>query len=216
MIEALILKAEKREHTGTSEARKLRKEGKVPGIVYGHNIEPVAVALNYHDLALEIQHHHRLLEVELEGQREKLLIKEVQRDHLGERIQHVDLARVSMDERVQVTVSVELRGTPVGAADGGVLEQLMGAVELECLVTSIPENIRMTVLEMQVGDTLTAKDLELPEGTKLITDPDSPVASVRVMAEEVEEEVPTEEGEVEPEVISVHEKAEEQEKSEPS
>ena len=216
MIEALILKAEKREHTGTSEARKLRKEGKVPGIVYGHNIEPVAVALNYHDLALEIQHHHRLLEVELEGQREKLLIKEVQRDHLGERIQHVDLARVSMDERVQVTVSVELRGTPVGAADGGVLEQLMGAVELECLVTSIPENIRMTVLEMQVGDTLTAKDLELPEGTKLITDPDSPVASVRVMAEEVEEAVPTEEGEVEPEVISVHEKAEEQEKSEPS
>jgi len=215
MTEELILKTEKRERTGTRHTRRQRETGKLPAIIYGHKTDPVAVLLNYHDLALEIQHHHRLLTVELNGKQEKVLIKDVQHNYLGDKILHVDLTRVRLDERVQVNVILDLRGTPVGAADGGVLDNLLPAVELECLVTNIPENIRVPVSHMNIGDTLLARDLQLPDGTTLITAPDTPVASVSVIAEEVEEEeAVVGEAEAEPEVIGAGEKEETEEQPE--
>jgi len=203
MVEAIMLKAERRNQSGTRNARRLREAGLLPAIIYGHQEKPVAVHMNYHDLALELHHHHRLLEVELEGKRVQVLVKEVQYDHLGDKVIHVDLARVSLDERVQVTVQVALRGTPAGVSEGGVLEQVISEIELECQVTNIPEEIRVPVNHLQVGQALTAGELELPEGTTLITEADSPVAMVTVMAEEEEEEEEAAvEAEAEPEVIS--------------
>jgi len=132
-----------------------------------------------------------------------LLVKDIQDDHMGDKIVHVDLARVRLDERVQVTVMVELKGIPVGVSEGGTLDQALMGVELECLVTSIPESIRVKVTDLKLGQHLLAKDLELPAGAKLITDPESLVAIVRAKAEEVEEVAPAaaEEG-TEPEVIT--------------
>lgn len=215
MVEALLLKAEQRAKSGTRSARRERTAGRVPGIVYGHKQEPVAISLDYHDLALELQHGHRLLEVELGGKKEKLLVKEVQHDHLGERILHVDLTRVDMDERVQIKVPVVLKGTPVGVSqDGGILEHMQDEIELECVVTGIPENIRAQVLELKVGETLTAGDLELPPGATLVTDAEAAIATVRMVVEEVEEEEEAAEEEAaEPEVIA-REKAEEGEAEE--
>ena len=203
MAETLVLKAQKRERTGTRVTRKLRTQGKIPAIIYGHQKTPVAVQFDAHDLSLELQHHHHLLEVSLKGRRQRCLVKDVQYDYLGESIIHVDLARVSLDERVQVTVSVELRGAPAGVSAGGVLDQLLSEVELECLVTNIPENIRVRIGDLQINQTLTAGEIELPEGVKLITEPDTPVAAVRVVAEEAEEEAQeaAAEAEAEPEVI---------------
>jgi len=215
MVETLVLQATKRGERGTRASRALRRKGKVPAIIYGHKAEPLPVALDYHDLALEIQHHHRLLEVELEGRKEKFLIKEVQYDHLGEKILHVDLARVDLDERVTVEVEVELRGTPAGAADGGILEQVNTEVELECLVTSIPECIRASVNHLQMGATLTAGDLELPAGVTLASDPELVIATVT--APTVEEEVaaaPTEAEGAEPEIIAREKKEQEGEEAE--
>lgn len=202
MVEAIMLKAERRKQSGTRGARKLREAGLLPAIIYGHKEEPVAVQMNYHDLALELHHHHRLLEVALEGKRVQVLVKEVQYDHLGDKVIHVDLTRVSLDERVQVTVQLALRGTPAGASEGGVLEQVLSEIELECQVTNIPEEIRVPVSHLQVGQTLTAGELELPEGTNLITEADSPVVTVTVMAEEEEVEEAAADAEAEPEVIS--------------
>ncbi len=202
MVEALVLKAERRKQSGTRSARKLREAGKVPAIIYGHQEEPVAVQMNYHDLALELHHHHKLLEVVLEGKKVQVLVKDVQYDHLGDKVIHVDLTRVSLDERVQVTVQIALRGTSAGASEDGVLEKLMSEIELECQVTKIPEEIRVPVSHLQEGQTLTAGELELPEGTRLITEADSPVVTVTVMAEEEEEEEAAAEAEAEPEVIS--------------
>ena len=211
MVEALVLKAERRERSGTSASRMLRKAGLVPAIIYGHKTEPIAVQLSYHDVALEVQHHHRLLEVEVDGKQEKLLAKEVQYDHLGEKIIHLDLARVRLDERVEVNVAVELRGHAAGAAEGGVLDQMLADVTLECPVVAIPESIRVSVVDLNIGDTLMAGDLELPEGSKLVTPADTAVATVRVLAEEPEEEVEAEAEEGEPEVISERPKEEEPE-----
>ena len=186
----------------------------MPVIIYGHQKEPVSVTLNYHDLALELQHHHLLLELELDNKREKVLVKEVQYDHLGDKIIHADLTRVALDEQVKVTVLVELKGTPAGASEGGVLEQIHTEVELECLVTHIPESLRVMVTDMKVGDFLLAKDIELPEGTKLVTDPQTSIAALRVLAEEEEEEEEVAGDQAEPEVITAREKPEDQEASE--
>lgn len=203
MEQSLILKAKKRDRVGSRMSRKIRSQGLLPAIIYGHQQEPVSIQLIYHDFALELQHHHRLLDIDLDGKQEKLLVKDIQYDHMGDKIVHVDLARVRLDERVQVTVTVELKGIPVGVSEGGTLEQALMGVELECLVTSIPESIRVKVADLKLGQHLLAKDLELPAGAKLITDPESLVAIVRAKTEEVEEVAPAAaEESAEPEVIT--------------
>ncbi|MCP4710766.1 MAG: 50S ribosomal protein L25 [Planctomycetes bacterium] len=206
MAEKLVLKAEKRSDSGTRAARKLRKEGFVPAIIYGHKKDPVSVKLNSHDLALELQHHHRLLDLDVEGTRESCLVKEVQLNYLGEDIVHVDLTRVNVDERVTVSVALEIRGTPVGASEGGgVLNQLMNEIELECVVVNIPASVRVPVKDLQIGDSIAAGDLELPEGAVLQTPAEAPVVMVQA-AVEIPEEEEAPEGEeaaaaAEPEVI---------------
>lgn len=211
MVEAMILKAQRRDVTGTRASKADRKLGMVPGIIYGHKQAPLAIRLSYHDFALELQHHHRLLKVQLDGKTDQFLIKEVQYDHLGDTIIHVDLSRVNLDERVTVAVAVELRGFPIGG-DHGILDQVHGEVELECLVTSIPENIRVSAAEFQVGHTLTAADLDLPAGSKLISPPDTVLAVVHALAAAPEEETP-ETDDQEPELITERPKPEDQDKA---
>lgn len=207
--EAVVLKADRREQIGTRSARRERESGRVPAIIYGHKQEPVAVSLDYHDLTLELQHHHKLLTIALDGSESQYLVKEVQFNHLGDKVLHVDLTRVDLDERVAVSVEIELKGTPKGATDGGVLDHMMAAIELECLVTNIPESVRVLVNDLGVGEILTAGQVELPQGTKLLTDPDTPVAACRTIAEQPEiEEVEGEEA-AEPERIA-RERAEEE------
>jgi large subunit ribosomal protein L25 len=113
---------------------------------------------------------------------------------------HVDFARVSLDEKVKVTVPVELKGTPKGEADGGVLQQIINEVEVECLVTEIPDAIRHNVSEMALDDVLHIKDIKLPSGVKVLQDEDLIVATVKEIKEEVTAAA-TEEGPAEPEVI---------------
>ncbi len=206
--EAMVLQAERRTTLGTRASQVVRQTGRVPAVIYGHKQDPEAVTLDYHDLALELQHHHRLVQVSLDGKQSQYLVKEVQYDHLGDKVVHVDQTRVDLDERVTVEVEVELKGTPAGASDGGVLEQMAAAIELECVVTAIPESIRVLVNEMKVGDLLVAGDITLPAGARLVSDPEMPVAAVRTIAEEpeAEEAVEGEEG-TEPEIIA-REKAE--------
>jgi len=212
MSETLILKAQRRQEHGTRISRKLREQGLLPAIIYGHKKEPIAVQLNYHDLAMELQHHHRLLDVELDGQKEKYLLKDVQFDHLGDKILHVDLNRVDLNERVTVEVAVELRGIAKGVAEGGVMDQLLGEIEVECLVTGIPDRIRADVPALVIGQSLAAGQIPLPEGIKLVTDPNILVAIVHAKREE-EEAAPAaaEEGAAEPEVITARPKEEEAE-----
>ncbi len=201
-----VLKASARTDSGSRSARRLRSKGMVPGIIYGHGEQPVSITLNRHDLDVAIHHGERLMEIDLAGQGHNVLIKDVQYDTFGNEILHVDLTRVNLDERVEVTVPVVLRGTPAGAADDGVLQQSASVVTIECVVTAIPEEIRVSVIELGVGDSLRAAALRLPEGARLLTEPDTQVCNVSVLAEEVEVEVEAEEV-AQPEVIG--EKAEE-------
>ena len=196
------LQMTKRDEFGTRPSRRLREQGLVPGIVYGHGGANTPVTVTSHDIELAISHGERLVETSLGGENANLLIKEVQYDHFGHYVIHVDFTRVSLDERVEVVVPILLRGLAVGVeTEDGVLAQHLNELPIECLVTAIPEDIRVRVNDLHVDDSLRVADLELPEGVTAQLDDDILVASVAIMAEE--EEVPAEEGEVEavPEVI---------------
>jgi len=210
-----LLKATKREQLGTRKVQQLRKEGKVPCVLYGHGEESQPLTLNEHEVELAILHGERLLEIQVGRKKQNALIKEVQYDTFGHHVLHVDLARVDLDERVEVTVRVTLKGTPVGVAEeSGVLQQVATEVRIECAVQAIPEEISVMVTDLKVGETLTMGDLPLAEGATLLDDPEVAVATVRFMAEEAE--APVEEEEPEPEVIGEEKEAAEEGEAAPA
>ncbi|HMC65179.1 MAG TPA: 50S ribosomal protein L25 [Gemmataceae bacterium] len=202
MAEAIVLTSQARQAQGTREARRLRRRGLLPAVLYGHKEETLSLTLPREEVERAIRHGVRVLDLNAGGKVEKALIREVQWDHLGKDLLHVDFARVSADERVEVTVPLEIRGTAAGIAQGGVLDQPIHTLNIECLAISLPESIRVNVGELQLGQAIHIRELVLPPGVKALGDPDAIVVQVR--AKEVEPEVaaPVEVAEqAEPEVI---------------
>ena len=180
------MKATKRGELGTRQVRRLRTEGRIPGIIYGHGKEPLAVSIDRHELEVAMHHGERLFELDLAGNMQNVLIKAVQYDTFGQETIHVDLTRVDLDELAQVTVSIVLRGTPAGLGEGGILEQVASVTSIECAVRSIPSEIVLSVVDLNVGDAVYMRDLPLPDGAKLLADEDAIVCRVIVLAEEAE------------------------------
>jgi len=193
------LQAKARPELGSRANKKLRDTGFVPGVIYGHKEAVVPVTLPKKELSYHIEHGAHVFELGLDGKSETVLVKEVQYNHLGIDVVHVDFARVSLTEKVTVTVPIELKGTPKGEAEGGVLQQVMNDIEVECVVTDIPDAVRHNVSEMALDDVLHIKELTLPPGVVALADEDQVVAPVSAVAEE--EPAPTAEGEAEPEII---------------
>ncbi len=201
MSKVSVIKAEPRSKLGSHPSQKSRKNGMLPGVVYGHKKEAMAISVPAAEFLQMFRHGSHLFELQMGEQTETVLVKAVQYDYLGTNMIHVDFSRVDLTERVKVSVPVILRGTPVGTQSGGVLQQVMMDVEIECVVTDIPEQIRANVSKLGLDESLYTKDLELPAGAKLVDDPEAIVASVSEIAEAVEA-APGEEGAAEPEVIS--------------
>jgi len=173
-------------------------------VIYGHDQPPEAVSLALHEVELALTHGAHILRVDVAGKTWQYLIKDIQYDYLDQTPIHLDLARVALDERVKVRVGIELRGTPKGISEGGVLDRHMADLEVECLVTDIPATLHPVVTELGLGESLLVKDLELPTGVAALADPENRVATVSALmaAPEVEEvEEVKEEKEAEPEVI---------------
>ena len=188
-----------RSELGSRANKRLRDSGFIPGVIYGHKEAVVPVTLPKKEVVNHLNHGTHLFDLALDGKNEKVLVKEVQYDHLGMEVLHVDFARVSLDERVEVTVPLELKGEPKGEADGGVLQQIVAELEIECVVTDIPDVITHNVSEMAIDDVVHIKDLKLPPGAKALQDEDLIVATVKEIAEEAPAEAA--EGAAEPEVI---------------
>jgi len=198
--QSIQLKAEQRSALGSRANKRLRDGGFIPGVVYGHKEAVVPVTLPKRELSTHLAHGAQVFDLSLAGKTEKVLVKDVQFDHLGIEVLHVDFARVSLDERVEITVPLELKGTPKGEAEGGVLQQIVAQLQIECLVTDIPDNIVHNVSEMVVDDVLHLKDIKLPAGAKALQDPDLIVAMVKVIEEEAVAPAPEAET-AEPEII---------------
>lgn len=208
---------EPRKTAGSRAAARLRRKGKLPAILYGHGETPMPVALDRHEVEIQLSHGAHLINLNMEGKMQACLIKDVQFNHLGSEPIHVDLARVDLSELVKVFVPIELRGSAKGTHEGGVLMHEMADVEIECRVSDIPEKLRVDVSHLELDQVMYVKDLPLPEGMTAVTDPESVVALVRIPAakaatltEGVEGAAPTT---AEPEVIS-RGKGEEAEKEE--
>jgi large subunit ribosomal protein L25 len=205
-----MLQSQMRNDRGSRKARKLRDTGQIPVVVYGHGEAPVSIAVNLHQLSEALHHGNRIFEAELNGTKQTLLVKDLQYDYLGRKVIHADMVRVDLTETVQVSVPVETRGTP----KTGIIDVLLGSLQVECVVTSIPEKISITVREMNIGDMVKAQQIQLPDGVKLVTDAEALVLLCHEVAEmktteELEQEMPAG-----PEVIT--ERVREEEGQEPT
>jgi len=203
MAESEVLVAQKRQGRGTKLARRLRDEGSIPAVVYGHKQDTLSLAITRDDLMRVIRHGARVVDLKTDAGVEKALIRDLQWDHLGKEVLHVDFARVSEDERIHVPVKIELRGIAAGVTGGGVLDQQLHMLQVECLAISIPETIRVNIAELQIGSAIHVKELTLPPDVKALDDPDAVVVHVttKLKVEEAPVAAPTEPTSAEPEVI---------------
>ena len=204
------LEVSRREKAGKEIAKKLRRDGQVPAVVYGGHREPVAITVNrkaVSDLIQKSDHGVRsifLLKMTGTDQSRHAMIKDIQIDPVSRRMTHIDFVRVMMDEVVRVSVPVHLSGVARGVKEGGVLDWQIRDLHVECLPNAIPDTIEVNVDDIGVHDYVYVKDLKLPEGVKVLEDEERVVVGVTHMrAEVVEEAAPVEEGAVpaEPEVI---------------
>ena len=202
-----------RDRLGSRDSARLRNAGRLPAVMYGHKKQPLHVTMDrkqFHDL-LHNQVH--LLEVIAESDRQPCLIKEVQWNHLGSQIIHVDLTRVDLTERVTVSVELQLTGEAEGLKEAGaILEHPLNQLEIECQAANIPSSITADITELGVGASMTIAQIQMPEGVTAMGDPSTVIASISVLAEEADDEETPEAAEGEPEVIG---KAEADAASEP-
>jgi large subunit ribosomal protein L25 len=187
-----------RERLGSAESRRLRKEGLVPGVLYGGG-EPVAISVAERELRRALTGAaglHTILDVEVDGRGETRasILKEYQVDPVRGGVTHVDLQEVRLDKPISASVSVQLDGgeNAPGVREGGVLSQPLREVTVEALPLEVPEHLVLDVSGMEIGGTLRISDLTAPEGVTLLDDPEMVVATVTAPTKVVEPE-PTEE-----------------------
>ncbi|HOK95368.1 MAG TPA: 50S ribosomal protein L25 [Anaerohalosphaeraceae bacterium] len=212
MSETTVLKARIRQKAGSNEAVRLRRQGQLPAVLYGHKKETVSISLDAHDFLEGLHGGARIFELDTDGRKETVLVKQLQYDYLGKDIVHADLMRVDLSERVKVEVSVELRGTAEGTHQGGMVELILDRLEVECRVSDIPEVIPVNIKHLGLNQAIHAGQIELPEGMKLITDPEAVVVTCHeAAAAKAEEAAPAEgaEAPTEPEVITERKPTEE-------
>jgi large subunit ribosomal protein L25 len=192
-----------REHVGSRESRRLRRQGLIPGVLYGAG-EPVAITVPERELRRALTGAgglHSLLDVEIEGaaKTHASILKEYQVDPVRGGVTHVDLQEVRLDRPIQASVTVQLVGgdDAPGVREGGVLSQPLRELSIQALPLEVPERIELDVSGMEIGGTLRASDVSVPDGVTLLDDPETVVATVTAPTRVVEPEVELEEGEEE-------------------
>ncbi len=212
------LAADQREHLGSRYAARLRKTERLPAVIYGHQQEPAHISIDAETLTDLIRHHSQVVEVSHDSTTESCLIKQVQWDHLGSKIIHVDLTRVDLSELVTTQVELELVGEPVGLKeDGAFLDQSNTTIEVECQAMNIPDNITVEISHLEAGKSLMAGDLTMPEGVTCASPADTVIVAVtvQILTEEEEEGEVTEAAtEGEPEVIGAKKEDEQESENE--
>lgn len=176
-----VLSAKKRERIGSRYSRRIREQGGLPAVVYGHRQEPLAVVLNAKEAIGHILKGEKVYQLAIEGEKpETVLLRDLQYDYLGTNIVHCDLSRVDLNERVRVKVPIRLIGDAVGLKSvGTTLMHALSEIEIECAVSNIPEFIEVDISHLEVGQTIHAKDVLLPKPTmKLLSDPEGDVAHI--------------------------------------
>ncbi len=208
MAENATLKAAVRTETGKSAARRMRRAGRIPAVVYGSGEETRSLSLDAHEFELLVKRYSldtTLVDLTIEGADSKggplrTLIAEVQAHPYKPQVLHVDFQQIRAGEQVSIQVPVRLLGTPAGVRAGGVLQQVLHDVEVECAVEEIPEAFEIDIDALEIGDSVHVSDLVVPEGAEILIDQTRTVCTVAPptileVPEEAEEEA------VEPELV---------------
>jgi large subunit ribosomal protein L25 len=178
-VSEVRIAAESRSEFGKGAARRARREGKVPAVLYGHGTAPVHLSLPGHELMLALKTPNVLLALDVDGKKQLALPKDVQRHPIKRHLEHVDLILVRSGEKVTVEVPVQPIGT---VAPGGLLETVLVALPIEAEATHLPEAIEVSVEGLEAGASVHAKDISLPAGSTLAVDGDTVVLHVMVPA----------------------------------
>ncbi len=208
-MENTKLIAKKRNLEGTSNARRIRKTGALPAVIFGAEKEPVSVEIDTHDFE-QILHHSAsesmLIEIEIEGEgNTRVLVKDVQHHPVTSDLLHVDLMRVTAGKPINVEIQLELVGEAEGVKAGGTVDHVMHSISVECLPKDLVEKIEIDISEMEIGDALHVSDLGLGDKFKSLVDETAIVATVAAPRAEEEEEEGEEvaaDASAEPEVIT--------------
>lgn len=218
MAERAELKAAPRSAQGKGAARRLRREGLIPAVIYGRDEETQSLTVDAHEfehLIKEVSVENTLIDLSIEGRGDgpvKTLVGEVQLHPFKPQVLHIDFKQIHVGERVQVEIAIRLVGNPEGVKEGGVLQHVLHDLPIECVAEEIPESFEVDVSSLVMGDSIHVSDLDIPEGVEVLVDLDRTVCVVQAPTVLVlpEEEEELEEG-LEPELIGELEEGEEAE-----
>lgn len=196
-MDQVTLRAEHRNEHGSRATRRLRRSGRVPAVVYGRGLDPIAVSVDTKALFGVLHTEaglNALLSLEMDGSDAVFAVaREIQRDPVRDDITHLDLIKVALDEEIESEVRVSYEGTPLGVKDdNGLIETIETTVVVSSLPTAVPGHIEIDISHLGVGDTLTLADLPAIEGVTYVDDPDRPLLTV-LAARALEEEAAAEE-----------------------
>ena len=195
------IKVSTRAETGKGPARRKRAAGSIPGVIYGENQESVAVTVDaktFSALVHGSQGEHAVVQVEVEDKPElsgPSMIKDVQHHPIKEDIVHADFLRIRLDQRIQTLVPINIVGHCVGIVEGGVPDQQLREIEIECLPLDVPEQIDVDITDLHIGDLLHVSDMAAPEKLTIITDPERTIIAIHAPRVVKSEEEGEEEGE---------------------
>lgn len=204
-----VLNVEPRNANGSAEAKRLRKAGKIPAVIYSRDTEAVSVSVNKREWSILARHEINLISLQKDGKEILALLKEVQHDFIRNEAMHLDFMAVHKDQVISAHVAVHPGvAAPAGVALGGILEQNLHEIEVVCTPDNLPETIEVNVSAMKIGDQINVGQLPLPEGVKAATSHDIPVFVI-IDPNAAEDEAPaSEEGLSQPEVIGEKERQE--------
>lgn len=195
--------AESRQAGTKGSVHRLRREGRIPGIVYGGGAAPVAVSVGERDLQTALRTGVRVLDLQFGADSVQAVLKDVDYDHLGDRLIHVDFQRIVQGASIELRVPLVFRGTPVGLKDGGVFNVLHDTLLISCQPEDMPDPIEIDVAALAMGQSVHVREIALPPGVKAVEEGDSVVAVVTYSDKEIEvvAAVPEEAVATQPEVI---------------
>jgi large subunit ribosomal protein L25 len=200
--ERVKIEVQQREGRGSADARRLRRQGLIPGVLYGRGKSPHPFSVHERDLRRALTGAaglHAILDVVLDGQKTShaSILKDYQQDVISGRLAHIDLQEVRLDQPIQAQVVIELVGEAAGSIEGGVLSQVTREINVEALPLEVPERIEVDVSPMQMGDTLRLADVTVQEGVTFLDDPEETVIAIVTVPTQIIEPEPEEEEELE-------------------
>ncbi|MFH1258219.1 MAG: 50S ribosomal protein L25 [Elusimicrobiota bacterium] len=190
-MESIIVAAEKREIAKKGSLNLLRKQGRIPAVIYGSDQEALPLSVDEKSFfhLIQTKGFNLLINLQINGVGDKtVLVKEIQRDYIKRTILHVDFHQISLREKIEVTVPLEVQGNAPGVKAGGVLEHILREIRVRCLPLEIPQSIKIDVSQLAIGQGILVKDLTLPEGLELLTGTEQIV--INIVSPTVLEETP--------------------------